>query len=76
VSRAGRGTAHRMHTDWHDLGSAFALYLVLEGVLPFLNPAAAQRLFAAIAQAPAGQLRVMGLVSMLVGWALLYYLRG
>ena len=27
--------------NWNDLWAAFALYLVLEGVLPFLNPGAA-----------------------------------
>jgi uncharacterized protein YjeT (DUF2065 family) len=31
------------------LGGAFALYLVLEGILPFVNPAAAQRLMAKLA---------------------------
>ena len=79
MTRAGRGAtaAHPMpHIDWHDLGTAFALYLVLEGVVPFLNPLAAQRLFAAMARSPLGQLRVVGLVSMLAGCALLFYLRG
>ena len=78
MTRAGRGAAaaHSMHIDWHDLGTAFALYLVLEGVVPFLSPAAAQRLFAAMARSPPLQLRVVGLVSMLGGWALLYYVRG
>ena len=28
--------------DWNDLWAAFALYLVLEGVLPFLNPGGSQ----------------------------------
>ena len=78
MSRAGCGAAaaHRMQIDWHDLGIAFALYLVLEGALPFLSPAGAQRMFAAIAQAPARQLRVVGLLSLLAGCALLYWIRG
>ena len=29
--------------NWNDLWAAFALYLVLEGVLHFLNPGAAKR---------------------------------
>ena len=33
--------------DWQDLWAALALYLVLEGVLPFLNPAGARRAFQA-----------------------------
>jgi uncharacterized protein len=65
-----------MTIDWRDLGTALALYLVLEGVLPFLSPAAAQRAFLAMAQAPARQLRVVGLASMLGGCGLLYYIRG
>ena len=34
------------------LGGAFALYLVLEGILPFVNPAAAKRLMAKLSQGP------------------------
>jgi len=62
--------------DWHDLGAALALYLVLEGLVPFASPAAAQRLFLAMSQAPARQLRLVGLGSMLAGCALLYGIRG
>ena len=29
--------------DWNDLWAAFALYLVLEGIIPFLNPGGAKR---------------------------------
>jgi uncharacterized protein YjeT (DUF2065 family) len=65
-----------MSVDWQDLGAAFALYLVLEGALPFLSPAGAQRVFLAMSQASAAQLRMVGLVSMLAGCGLLYYLRG
>jgi uncharacterized protein YjeT (DUF2065 family) len=64
-----------MNIDWHDLGTAFALYLILEGLLPFLSPARAQRLLLAMAQAPALQLRIAGLVSMLAGCALVYLIR-
>ena len=64
-----------MNIDWHDLGRAFALYLVLEGLLPFVGPAAAQRLFAAMSQAPGAQLRFIGLGSMIGGCVLLFWLR-
>jgi uncharacterized protein YjeT (DUF2065 family) len=57
------------------LGGAFALYLVLEGVLPFLNPAAAQRLMAKLAQTDTKQLRWGGLISMVAGLALLWMAR-
>jgi uncharacterized protein len=54
---------------------AIALYLVLEGVLPFLNPAAAQRLMAKLAQTETRQLRWGGLISMMAGLALLWMAR-
>ena len=64
-----------MDIGWSELarylGGAFALYLVLEGVLPFLNPAAAQRLMAKLAQTEPRQLRWGGLISMMAGLALL-----
>jgi uncharacterized protein YjeT (DUF2065 family) len=57
------------------LGGAFALYLVLEGVLPFVNPALAQRLMARLAKSKTSQLRWGGLISMIVGLALLWMAR-
>ena len=57
------------------LGGAFALYMVPEGLLPFLNPDATKRLLARLAQAEPGQLRWGGLVSMMVGLVLLWMAR-
>jgi hypothetical protein len=57
------------------LGGAFALYLVLEGILPFVNPAATQRLMAKLAKTEPTQLRWGGLISMVVGLALLWMAR-
>jgi len=77
VSAAARAPAlDRMNIDWHDLGTAFALYLVLEGLLPFLSPATAQRAFRALAEAGGRHLRATGLASMVAGCALLYWIRG
>jgi len=68
-----------MEIGWGELarylGGAFALYLVLEGVLPFLNPAAAQRLMTKLAQTDSRQLRWGGFVSMLAGLFLLWMAR-
>ncbi|MET0988372.1 MAG: DUF2065 domain-containing protein [Steroidobacteraceae bacterium] len=61
---------------WSDLLGAFALYLVIEGILPFLNPAAMKRAMAAFLQLELRQLRIIGLLSMLSGLALLYFVRG
>ncbi len=68
-----------MEIGWAELGrylgGAFALYLVLEGILPFLNPGAAKRLMAKLAQTESKQLRWGGLISMVVGLALLWMVR-
>ncbi len=68
-----------MDIGWSELaryvGGAFALYLVLEGILPFLNPGAAQRLMARLAQTETQQLRWGGLISMVAGLALLWMVR-
>jgi uncharacterized protein YjeT (DUF2065 family) len=65
-----------MDVDWQDLGRAFALYLVLEGILPFVSPALAQRAFRRMSESGPAQLRIVGLGSMLAGLALLYGMRG
>lgn len=59
----------------HDLGVALALLLVLEGILPFLNPAGLRRTLEAIQGLNDSQLRFAGLSSMLLGLVLLYILR-
>ena len=61
--------------EWHDLWAAVALLLVLEGVLPFLNPAGMRRTLTAIGVLTDTQLRVGGVVSMLLGLLLLYSVR-
>ncbi|HEY4367343.1 MAG TPA: DUF2065 domain-containing protein [Steroidobacteraceae bacterium] len=62
--------------NWSDLLAALALYLVLEGILPFLSPQSLKRVMLAFADLADGQLRVWGLVSMTAGLALLYFVRG
>lgn len=61
---------------WHDLGVALALLLVIEGVLPFLNPAGLRRMLGAISELNDGQLRFAGMTSMLLGLVLLYFTNG
>ena len=62
--------------DWTDLWAAFALYLVLEGVMPFLNPSAMKRMLALLSQFDDRTLRIGGLLSMIAGVLLLAYVRG
>ena len=51
--------------------AAFALMLVLEGVLPFLAPSAWRETFRRLIALSDGQLRFVGLSSMLIGIILL-----
>ncbi len=61
--------------DWHDLFVALALVLVIEGILPFINPATFRNAMAIAAQMSDRQLRIAGLVAMSVGVALLFLLQ-
>jgi uncharacterized protein YjeT (DUF2065 family) len=61
--------------SWADLFAALALYLVLEGVLPFLNPQAMKRVLTTTATLSDRQLRLWGLASMGAGVLLLYLVR-
>jgi uncharacterized protein YjeT (DUF2065 family) len=61
--------------DWTDFLSALALVLVIEGMMPFLNPGGTRRTMALIAQLGDRPLRTLGLVSMSVGLLLLYIVR-
>jgi hypothetical protein len=50
---------------------ALALMLIIEGLLPFLAPAAWREAFSRMIQMRDGQIRFMGLFSMLAGLILL-----
>lgn len=54
---------------------AFALMLVIEGVLPFLLPALWRETFRKLTEMSDGQIRFVGLSSMLAGLVLLYFLK-
>jgi uncharacterized protein YjeT (DUF2065 family) len=62
--------------NWSDLFAGMALYLVFEGVMPFVNPAALRRAMGVFIQLSDMQLRIAGLVSMLLGVGLLFLVRG
>ena len=55
--------------DW--VWGALALMLVFEGLLPFLSPTAWRQVFARALKMSDGQIRFIGLSSMLVGLLLL-----
>ena len=50
---------------------AFALILVLEGAMPFIAPAAWRETFRRLIQLKDGQIRFIGLTSMLAGLILI-----
>ncbi|HZM33723.1 MAG TPA: DUF2065 domain-containing protein [Burkholderiales bacterium] len=54
---------------------ALALMLILEGVLPFLAPSLWRDTFRRITQMNDGQIRFVGLSSMIVGLLLLWWVR-
>jgi uncharacterized protein YjeT (DUF2065 family) len=62
--------------DWNDLWAAFALYLIIEGLMPFMNPGALKRALLQVANLDDRSMRVLGLVSMIAGAVLLYVVRG
>jgi uncharacterized protein YjeT (DUF2065 family) len=62
--------------EWNDLLAAFALYLILEGLLPFITPKGWKQSLEQITQLSDRQLRIIGLISMLAGLVLLTIVRG
>lgn len=60
---------------WSDLFAALALVLVIEGLLPALNPEGWRETMGRLAGMESGQLRKIGLVSMVAGAGLLYLVR-
>ncbi len=55
-----------------NLLTAFALMLMIEGLLPFLLPATWRETFRRLIELSDGQLRFIGLASLLAGLGLLY----
>ncbi|MBR9909804.1 MAG: DUF2065 domain-containing protein [Gammaproteobacteria bacterium] len=60
---------------WEELGKAFCLMLVLEGILPFLYPQRWRNMVVTLATVSERQLRMVGLFSMLLGAGLLYLIK-
>jgi uncharacterized protein YjeT (DUF2065 family) len=55
--------------------TAFALMLVIEGIMPFLVPGTWRDTFRKLTEMTDGQIRFVGLTSMIVGLMLLYVVR-
>jgi len=59
---------------WKSLLMAVALMLVIEGLLPFVNPAAWRRMFEQALRLSDGQVRFLAMSSMVLGVVLLFFL--
>ena len=59
---------------WDSLWIALGLVLVIEGLLPSLNPRAFKQTMSTIRELDEGTLRIMGLVSMTIGATIVYLL--
>ena len=59
---------------WHELAVAFCLMLVIEGIIPFVNPGRWRQLLKMLDQVDDRTMRMIGLGSMLAGTALLYFI--
>lgn len=60
---------------WQDIFTAIALYLIIEGMIPFVNPRGFRRAATLIAQFGDNNLRVIGLVTMAAGLLTLFIVR-
>ena len=57
---------------WREIGIAFSLMLIIEGIIPFLYPGRWRQLVATLADIDNATLRLVGLGSMIAGIILLY----
>jgi uncharacterized protein YjeT (DUF2065 family) len=60
---------------WQDILTAFALYLIIEGMIPFIGPGRFRRTVEQIAGMSDNNLRLMGLIAMGAGLLLLFIVR-
>jgi hypothetical protein len=60
---------------WQDILTAFALYLIIEGMIPFVGPDLFRRTVARMAQLDDNHLRATGLTIMAAGLIMLFVVR-
>jgi len=58
-----------------DLLAALCLVLVIEGIMPFLAPSSWRNMMLSLAQTDDKNIRMLGLVSMLLGAGLLFVVK-
>lgn len=60
---------------WDDLFAALALVMVIEGLLPAIIPSRYRTMMVQMASLPETSLRTTGLISMIAGAVLLYFIK-
>jgi uncharacterized protein YjeT (DUF2065 family) len=60
---------------WRDILTAFALYLIIEGMIPFIGPDRFRRAVEQISRMNDNNLRMVGLIAMGAGLLLLFIVR-
>lgn len=60
---------------WQEILTAFCLMLVIEGIIPFLYPNRWKNAVIKLAEMDGRTMRIMGLISMLLGVLGLYLIR-
>ncbi|MBT8066634.1 MAG: DUF2065 domain-containing protein [Gammaproteobacteria bacterium] len=61
---------------WTEILTALALVFVIEGMLPFISPSKYRQMVAEITRLSDGNIRSVGLVVMIAGLVLLFFVRG
>lgn len=64
-----------MDISWGDLGAAVALMLIIEGIMPFVNPKTFRQMLEMVSQMEERSVRTLGAVWIGLGIALLYWVR-
>lgn len=65
-----------MDISWGDLGAAVALMLIIEGIMPFVNPGTFRQMLEMVSKMEERSVRTLGAIWMGLGIALLYWVRG
>ena len=62
-------------SEWQALGAGFAFYLIIEGLMPFFNPAAFKRMLAMSEHLSEESLRKFGAGMLIAGLILLFSIK-
>lgn len=60
---------------WTEILTAFSLYMIIEGMIPFIGPHFFRRSVMRISEMDDNQLRITGLLVMIAGVSLLFFVR-